>query len=121
MSYHQDWLLRQIEAISATLAYLLTGRKSHPVDVVEFEEGLAATNALYVRLRMLLHDGDICGAEDLLFQAIDENDPDAPEAAIQFYKDLNKLDDRTLESANFSRQEILDGLRHIGQVYGIPT
>ena len=29
MSYHYDWLMRQIEAITAMLQYLATGEKKH--------------------------------------------------------------------------------------------
>ncbi len=121
MSYHQDWILRQIEAISAMLAYMLTGRKREPdtTEAVIFAAG--AGNTLAARLRTLVRAHQICEGEDLLFAAMEENDPEAAEAALQFYTDANALTDQELTQANFSRTEIKEGLEAVCAHYGLPV
>jgi len=120
MSYHQDWLMRQIEAISAMLAYMLTGKKTDRSIVEEHAETHSDTNRLYRKLHILVKQGQICEAENALFAAMEESDPEVPEAAVLFYDDLNCLSDDTLIAANFSREEILDGLKAVCTHYGLP-
>ena len=117
MSYHQDWLMRQIEAITATLAFLLTGKKKHSVTIETNAQEMPGTNTLYLRLRMLTAQGQLCAAEDLLYEAMDEWEPEAAEAAVHFYSDLNRLSDAELDKCNFSREEIMDGLNHVARHY----
>ena len=38
---------------------------------------------------------------------------------MTFYADINKLSDEELEEHNFSRKEILDGIRDICAIYNI--
>ncbi len=119
MTYHQDWLMRQIEAISATLAYMLTGKKpsKQVSDALVFAAG--SGNTLAAKLRELVQQHRICEGEDLLFAAMEENDPEAAEAAVQFYADANTLSDGELEQANFSRTEIKEGLEAVCAHYGL--
>ncbi len=117
MSYHYDWVTRQIEIIAATLGYLLTGKKTH---IAELNEE-AGQNELYLQLTTLVRMGRICQAEDLLFEALEEPDEQVLAAALRFYDDLNALSDAELQRCNFSREEILEGLQHVCQIYGIPV
>lgn len=117
MSYHQDWLMRQIEAISATLAYLLTGKKKHSVTVETEAQALPGTNTLYLKLQALTAQGRICAAEDMLFDAMDECSPEAAEAAVLFYSHINQLSDAELLKCNFSREEIMEGLTYVSRHY----
>lgn len=119
MSYHQDWLMRQIEAISAMLAYMLTGKKPQNVTMEEYQQTQSGTNLLYQKLQALVSQGNICEAENLLFAAMDDADPEVPDAAVRFYGDLNRLSDTELETHNFSRDEIMDGLKTICRRYGL--
>lgn len=120
MSYHQDWLMRQIEAIAAMLAYLLTGQKPQTVSTEETLQRRSNTDPLAQKLLALVSQGMICEAENQLFAAMEDCTPGVPEAAVQFYTQINKLTDAELEQANFSRQEILDGLNAVCSHYGIP-
>lgn len=119
MSYHQDWLMRQIEAISATLAYILTGKKPKQVTVEENQKTLSDTNQLYRQLLALVAEGKICEAENLLFAAMEEANPEVPDAAVGFYTDINRLSDEELEARNFSREEIKEGLQAVCRHYGL--
>lgn len=121
MSYHYDWITRQIEIIAATLAYLLSGKKAHVVQIDPTLKQSLGENPLYLQLSALVGLGRICEAENLLYEALEQPDQQVLQAALQFYDDLNSLSDDVLENADFSREEILQGLQHICQIYGIPV
>ncbi len=119
MAYHQDWLMRQIEAISATLAYILTGKKVHTTTIDEEQQRQTGGNTLAEKLLAMVSTGEICQGENLLYEAMDQNDPEAPEAAILFYNAINQLSDEQLIERNFSRDEIKDGLEAVCTKYGL--
>ena len=121
MSYHYDWIMRQIEIIAATLAYILSKKKTHITAAYEASALPSGENALYLQLAALVRQGRGCQAEDILFDALEEPSDLVLDAALRFYEDLNALSDDTLEAANFSRQEILEGLQHVCDIFGIPT
>lgn len=120
MSYHQDWLMQQIEAITATLKYVISGKGEHILQ----EEIKAPTpmgeDGLYIQLQALVRQGHICEAEDLLYEHLEEPDSRTFETARRFYEDLNRLSDETLREGNFSREEILEGLQNLCDQFGIP-
>jgi hypothetical protein len=120
MSYHQDWLMRQIEAISAMLGYILTGKKASTITVEEDQPNHSGDNELYFQLQALVRQGKICQAEDLLYEAMEDPDSTVLDAAKRFYDDLNRLSDKTLRDANFSREEIHEGLQEVCRTFGIP-
>ncbi len=120
MSYHQDWLIRQIEAITATLKFVLSGKKTHMVTVDIEAPHSTGDDPLYLQLQALVRQGQICRAEDLLFEAMESPDSMVLDAAQRFYDDLNRLSDDTLKAHNFSRDEILEGLQTVCQQFGIP-
>lgn len=120
MSYHQDWLMRQIEAISTMLGYILFGRASTKVKVEPTPVTHSGGDELYLMLQTLVRQGQICKAEDLLFEAMETPTDAVLDAAKRFYDDLNRLSDRTLRDAHFSREEIYEGLQEVCRVFGIP-
>ena len=119
MAYHQDWLMRQIEAISATLAYIVTGKKAHAATIDEKQQYQSGSNALAQKLLAMVSAGDICLGENLLYEAMDDNDPEAAEAALLFYSAVNQLSDTELLERNFSRDEIHEGLKAVCAKYGL--
>lgn len=63
--------------------------------------------------------GDINGAENELYEALDVTDRNYLEMALAFYMYLNQLDDNTLYTANYSREEIVDGINSVSAQFGI--
>ena len=63
--------------------------------------------------------GDINGAENELYEALDVTDRSYLEMALAFYMYLNQLDDNTLYTANYSREEIVDGINSVSAQFGI--
>ena len=121
MSYHYDWIMRQIEIIAATLAYILSKKKTHITAAYETAAIPSGENELYLQLAALVRRGHICQAEDMLFEALEEPTALVLDAALRFYQELNSFSDTALKDANFSREEILEGLQHVCQIFGIPV
>lgn len=119
MSYHQDWIMRQIETICVTLGFLLFGKNPHTLQPEQLPQALPGANPLYYELSLLTRQGRICEAEDLLYEALEEPDRSVLEAAVCFYADLNRFSDEQLKEADFSRDEILSGLQNVCDIFEI--
>ena len=62
----------------------------------------------------MLDARDVNVAENLLFEMLERYpEYDFLRVALQFYTDLEKWPDAELAEANFSRQEIFEGMREI--------
>jgi len=120
MSYHQDWLMRQIEAISTMLAYLLSGKVPSHILITEQEATTGEENLLLLQLQALTHQNRVCEAENLLFEALEEPSRQVLDAANWFYSHLNGWTDQQLTQCDFSREEIMSGLQEVCKVFGIP-
>ena len=119
--YHQDWLIRQIETISRYVFSLLLDREDTLRSDIRLEtEGQTDSdaNALRFRLAALLREERLCEAENLLWAAVEDADPEALTAGIRFYSELNALPDETLERCDLPRDEVLSGLRELCDSYG---
>lgn len=102
--------MRQIETAIAALIQMITEKGEHTPYI---------SSKLFNNVMTLLEQGEICEAENILFQAIDTDEETAIETAVIFYSELNKLDDNYLESKNFSRNEIKSGLQEVCRKYGL--
>lgn len=110
MYYREDWLMRQIETAIAVIIQMITGSDQNTSHI---------SSELFNNIMALLKQGEICEAENMLFFAIDANEETAFETAILFYCELNKMDDNSLESKNFSRDEIKSGLQEVCRMNGL--
>lgn len=112
--------MRQIDAIVIFLVGIVRGRGADRDEVVRMESEAPSTNKLYAKLKALVDERNICDAEDMLYCAISDDDPEAFEAGMLFYFDINRLGDDELEECNFSRDEVLEGISALGRNYGFP-
>ena len=119
MSYHQDWLMRQIESITAMLKFIAMGQKTAAASVEKQEDTVSGGNDFAVHLLALAARGKICEAENLLFEALEAPGPETLDAAVQFYGEINKLSDEALEQQRFSREEIKTSLEAVCKAYCI--
>ena len=67
----------------------------------------------------MVRAGELCAAEDLLYERLDPDDRDGLAAALRFYSALNALPDAELEARNFPRDEILSGLTDVCRRCGL--
>ena len=117
--YHRDWLMRQIEMMTTTLGWLLTGRAEALVRLDEELPTQGEDDALRARLAALIARGRYGAAEDLLWEALEADEPGAAGTALWFYRQLNELPDEALAAGDFPREEIEDGLRALCRRLGL--
>ena len=110
--YEKDYIMRLIHGIALVLARLLLGRQME-------NEGEIATildkqekeqNDLLLRM---VDEGKINRAEERLFDLLENaswEDRHKAAVAICFYSHVNDKDDEFLEKADFTREEIMEGL-----------
>ena len=114
----EDWMMRQVDALARSIAYLVFQK-----DSADYVPGGTAEDAaldeLHRRLLEKVNAGDIGGAEDLLFAESDPGDRRYLELAVDFYARLNDLTDAQLEAAGFGRDELEEGLRDMADRFGV--
>lgn len=70
-----------------------------------------------ISVKRLLFEGKIGQAEDLLFSSIEKNkSKNSIFIAGEFYTLLMEMSDKELEEKNFSREEIMAGIKDIGRI-----
>ena len=110
--YEKDYIMRLIHGIALVLARMLLGR--------QMEEGAEIASVLDRKakeeddiLRRMIGEGRINEAEERLFDLLETaswEDRQKAALAICFYDAVNEKEDEFLEKADFSRDEIMEGL-----------
>lgn len=119
MMIEKDYVMRLIyEVIRALLRMILH------VDIEKkngylFEE--EQRRQRYEELTGLVEQGKINEAENLLFQGMNVYEQRDLELALYFYAYLNEKDQEFLESHDFSRREVAEGIRLVCRLYGFET
>lgn len=123
MGLQNDWIMQQIEMITRFVAKVIFNKDDSQNTFwyeLEDSENLSETDKIYIKINSLLKENKLCEAEDILFENITFSDKYA-ELATDFYKRLNNLSNKELESCNFSRNEIYEGYIDILTQLGIPV
>ncbi|MBO4419764.1 MAG: hypothetical protein J5789_08095 [Oscillospiraceae bacterium] len=119
--YHQDWLMRQIESITRYAFSLLLGKADELSSDIHLETNRQTdgdAGSLSFLLAGLVREERLCEAENLLYAAVEQKDPEALTVGLRFYESLNRLSDEMLKRCNFPRDEIYSGLRELCSLYG---
>lgn len=119
MAYQDDYVMRTITDLVRAIAGLALGKNEIDYDLPLSEAADTPADRVYRRLKALTDAGDINGAENELYECLDTNDTSYLEMALAFYMYLNRLDDAALYTANFSREEIADGINSVSARFGI--
>ncbi len=119
MGLQDDWILRQIEIVARFVSQLVFHKNDVRYELSTTTETLSSTDETYLLLTRLLKEKRVGEAEDLLFENIEYNDRYI-QLAMDFYSKLNTFSDQELEDANFSREEVYDGLIEILELLGVP-
>ena len=119
--FQNDYFMRQIEMLGRFLAQLIFNKETTVYEVIIDEEGnITPAGLLYLELNTMIKEGRINEAENLLFDRIEATyDNEYLEIAIDFYSQVNNLTDEFLEEHDFSREEAMEGLSKVKQLYGI--
>lgn len=116
--FQDDYIMRQIETITKALARVIFHKEEDTTEVIDQDGNLSGSNLLLYRLKRMLHDGRVNEAENLLYEAIEQNPQDEYfKTALAFYDELKNWNDEKLKKCNYSREEIYDGLAHINRTW----
>ena len=113
-----DWLLKQINVVSEFLQKLFTDMETsrklneneqYQKDSFEFER----------LLENLIEEDRINDAENILFEKLETDNLMYATIATRFYDKLKGLSDEKLQKSNYSRDEILQGLNDMCDMFGL--
>lgn len=110
--------MRQISSLIRFIARALFNKETISYELA-LEDEYSGTDLLHKELLSLLDQGKINQAENLLFENLDRNNKAYIELALDFYRRLNELDDDYLNSRDFSREEIRQGLEDLMEKFGL--
>ena len=119
MGYQDDYVMRTISDLVRAIARLVLGKSDIDYDLPEDEDKYTDLDRVYKRLKDLVDEGNINDAENLLTDELDTDSLDCLEMDLTFYMYLNQLKDEELYTANYSREEIVDGINSVCAEYGI--
>ena len=119
--YNNDYILRMIEDLGRVLRQVFLQEEEEMFEIVDEEGRFSESDFLGYRVGRLLLERRINEAENLLFDEI-ERDPQPSFLAVgvHFYEDLQELSDEELEAADFSREEIAEGLEALKRLCMVP-
>lgn len=120
MELEKDYILRMVKDLVKSIAHIVLGKSEMEYELPENEE-YSRIDYLYVRLLELVNQGNINDAEDMLFDEINTSDMKQFEMAMSFYLYLNDFGDDYLESNDYSRDEISEGIKSICKEYGVSS
>ncbi len=113
--FEQDYVMRMIRELVRTILKLLFHiddvDDSIIIDDVEAKE-------LYCSILGLIKQYRINEAENNLLEQLDVQNLDMLKVSLLFYDRLNQMSDKELEEAEFSREEVKDGIQTVLKQYG---
>lgn len=114
----QDFIMRMIKDSVKFLGGLLLGK-----DSIHYElppDGLyTKEDYLHQRLLLLIREGNINDAENLLWEDIDTASERYMELALDFYQQLSEYSSDYLDDHNYSKEEVQEGLASIAREFGV--
>ena len=115
--FEQDYVMRMIKEIARVLAKIIFNADSETIeeDLKEDKE----TQQKLTKVFDMIDEGLINEAENIIFEILEKGNKTDLQIALQFYSYLNDKSDLFLEKHNFSREEILSGLRDVMAQYGV--
>lgn len=115
MFEEKDYYMRIVHELVRMLIRLVFGK-----DIDRDEEEAVPMEVLekYRKLISMADEGEINEAENLLLDGLERDSRAYFELALLFYEKLNGKTDEFLEENDYSRQEVLDGIRYVVDFYG---
>lgn len=114
--YEQDYYMRLIHEMIRMTFKLICNIDIDKKD--EFADWSADDIIEFDHIKQLADQGNIDEAENKLWEDLDGKDQRKLELALRFYEYLNKKDNDYLESHDFTKEEIKDGVYRAVDLYG---
>lgn len=118
MDYEQDYVMRLIKQMMQVLAKLIFHKKEE-TEITEPTFTSSKDKETEIDLFSLVDSGQINEAENLLYEYLDTSDLSQLKRAFAFYEHLNEYQNDFLEEHNYSREEILEGIKNIAAEFGV--
>lgn len=115
--WEQDYIMRQIHQILKVLVKVLFNVSDDSLSLALIQD--VETKETVGDLLKKIDDGNINKAENEISEMTDYTTKDNLLAGIIFYSYLNEKDDEYLESHDFSREEVEDGIKNLLSKYGL--
>ena len=115
MFEEKDYYMRIVHEMVRMLIRLVFGK-----DIDRNDEEAVPLEVMerYRKLTAMADDGDINEAENLLLDGLDQGSRAYFELVLMFYEKLNGKTDEFLEEHDYSREEVLDGIKYVVDYYG---
>ena len=113
----KDYIMRMIKEMVRVLFSLMFGKKYVSVER-EAENGYEVSGKRLDELLTMADNGEINEAENIILEGMDYGNKNELAAAALFYQYLSEKDENFLQESNYSKEEVLDGLRHVMQESG---
>ena len=107
----QDYITRMVQEMVRMLLKLMFGIEAESPNLEMFRDAQARERT--ERLLMLADEGRIDEAENELSDILESCVPEHMQTGLLYYWHLNEKDDAFLETHDFSRKEIRDGLEQV--------
>lgn len=115
--FEQDYIMRMIKDMTRLLARIFFRKETASVEFPE-EEEMTEEELFYKKLLSMADQGLINKAENLLYD-MDTSNMRNYETALAFYSYINEYSDEFLQASNYTRQEVVGGIKDISQRFGI--
>lgn len=113
----KDYIMRIIKEMVSVLFSVLLGRKFVSVEL-ELANKYEVSGKDLRDLLAMVDKGDINEAENLLLDGMDYANQDEVAAAALFYQYLSEKEEAFLLQNNYSKEEVLEGMKWVMQKAG---
>ena len=119
MAMQDDYMFNNIKDAVRLLTKLLYGESRMP-DYQAGQDGASGeTDRLFSEIMKKAEQGEINEAENQLLTQMESEDSTYLELALTFYLKLNDMDTDFLDDHDYSREEILEGVKSIAEEWGV--
>jgi len=112
----QDYITRMINGNIRTILKLVFHMEGNQEDNIVLENEEVAQK--YIRLTDLINVGKVNEAENILLEELDYSDIKGFEMGLKFYSYLNDIDQDFLEECDYTKKEIVQGIKDMSKMYG---
>ena len=115
MLEEKDYVMRIVHEWIRTLVRLIFNK-----DIDREEDAAVPAEMMepFARLKDMIDRGEINEAENLLVDGLDPDSRVYFQLCLMFYEQLGAKPDEFLEAHDYSRQEVVDGLKYVVDYYG---
>ena len=119
MAMQDDYMINNIKDAVRLLTKLLYGEARMPHYQPGQKDASEETDKLFCEIVSKAEQGDINDAENLLLTQMEPEDDTYLALALTFYLRLNAMDTDFLDDHDYSREEILEGVKSLAEEWGV--